>query len=340
MGKDGEQKSREIACPICNRVFRRSFLPHLRAAHPEEWQDWRDNFISMLEEGASLEQIGRRYNISWTVVEREIKRMIEEDNRKPNYKIKPVKTWEPKDFDLQRTSVWSFEKRGNWATHRGDFRGNWAPEIPRNIMLRYSKKGDLVLDQFIGSGTTAIETKLLRRKIIGIDINPHTIEIAKQRTDFKLLPENDDDVIYEPELYLGDARSLTMIQDNSIDLICTHPPYAEIIRYSSGIDGDMSHLKVNEFIRDMYQVVRECFRVLKPGHYCAFLIGDTRRNKRVISIGFRTWNVFMEEGFLEKENIIKLQHNCRATGFWRTRSVEYNFLLLAHEYLFVFQKPE
>ena len=43
--------------------------------------------------------------------------------------------------------------------------------------------------------------------------------------------------------------------------------------------------------------------------------------------------------FLEKENIIKLQHNCRATGFWRERSVEYNFLLLAHEYLFVFQKP-
>lgn len=339
MGEDEERKDREVACPVCKRVFRRSFLPHLRAAHPEEWQSWRDSFIDMLEDGASLQQIGRHYNISWTVVEREVKKMIEQDNRTLKYKVKPVKTWEPEDFDLERTSVWSFPKRGNWATHRGDYRGNWAPEIPRNIMLRYSEKGDLVLDQFVGSGTTAIEAKLLRRRIIGIDINPQAIEIAKQRTAFKVLPDDENDHIYEPELYIGDARSLSKIEDDSVDLICAHPPYAETLRFSSGISGDMSHLKVDEFTEDMHQVVRESFRVLKPGRYCAFLMGDTRRNKRVVSIGFRTWQVFMEGGFLEKENIIKLQHNCRATGFWRERSVEYNFLLLAHEYLFVFQKP-
>jgi len=265
--------------------------------------------------------------------------MIEENNQTLNYKVKPVKTWEPEDFDLERTSVWSFPRRGNWATHKGDFRGNWAPEIPRNVMLRYSEKGDLVLDQFLGSGTTVIEAKLLRRQSIGIDINPQAIEIAKQRTAFKILPEDDDDRIYEPELHIGDARSLSMIEDDSVDLVCAHPPYAEIIRFSSGISGDMSHLKVDEFIQDMRKVVRESFRVLKPGKYCAFLIGDTRRERRVVSIGFRTWPLFVETGFLEKENIIKIQHNCKATGFWRKRSVDYNFLLLAHEYLFVFQKP-
>jgi DNA modification methylase len=192
----------------------------------------------------------------------------------------------------------------------------------------------------VGSGTTVIEAKLLRRRSIGIDINPQAIQIAKQRTGFRVRPDDEDDQIYEPELCLGDARSLSGIRDSSIDLICAHPPYAETIRFSSGISGDMSHLKVDEFVRDMHQVVQECFRVLKPERYCAFLMGDTRRNKSVVSIGFRTWQVFMEEGFLEKENIIKLQHNCRATGFWRERSVEYNFLLLAHEYLFVFQKPQ
>jgi DNA modification methylase len=250
-----------------------------------------------------------------------------------------VKSWEPEDFDLQRTSVWSFPRRGSWATHRGDYRGNWAPEIPRNVMLRYSDAGDLVLDQFVGSGTTMIEAKLLRRRGVGVDINPQSLEIARQRTAFKLLPDDESDLIHEPKLLLGDARKLDMVEDNSVDLVCSHPPYAESIRFSSGISGDMSHLGVEEFIEDMHLVVRECFRVLKPGRYCAFLIGDTRRNRRVVSIGFRTWNVFIEEGFLERENIIKLQHNCRATGFWRTRSVEYNFLLLAHEYLFVFQKP-
>lgn len=339
MAKDVEKKDREIACPVCKRVFRKSFLPHLRSAHSEEWERWRVNFITMLENGASLEQIGRRYDISWTVVEREIKKTLEAENRTLKYKNKPVKTWEPMDFDLQRTSVWSFPRRGDWATHKGDFRGNWAPEIPRNVMLRYSEKGDLVLDQFVGSGTTMIEAKLLRRQGIGVDINPQSLDIAKQRTDFKLLPDDENDIIYEPQFHLGDARKLDMVADCSVDLVCAHPPYAESIRFSDGISGDMSHLKAEEFTESIYPVAEECFRVLKPGCYCAFLIGDTRRNRCVVSIGFRMWNVFMETGFLERENIIKLQHNCRATGFWRTRSVEYNFLLLAHEYLFIFQKP-
>lgn len=339
MAENSEKKNREVACPVCKKVCHRSFLPHLRKNHPKEWQNWRDSFVAMLENGKSLQQIGRYYDISWTVVEREVKKTLEEGERTLKYKARPVKSWEPESFEMESTTVWSFPRRGNWATHRGDFRGNWAPEIPRNIMLRYSQKGDLVLDQFAGSGTTIIEAKLLRRRSIGIDINPQAIEIARQRTNFIISPENEEDVIYEPEIYSGDARNLSPIGDNSVDLICAHPPYAETLRFSSGIAGDLSHLKVDEFISDMHQVVRECFRVLKPGKYCAFLVGDTRRNKRVISIGFKTWGVFIEEGFLEKENIIKLQHNCKATGFWRERSIDYNFLLLAHEYLFVFQKP-
>ena len=47
---------------------------------------------------------------------------------------------------------------------------------------------------------------------------------------------------------------------------------------------------------------------------------------------------FEEAGFKLKELIIKEQHNCRATGYWKTNSIKYNFLLIAHEYLFVFKK--
>lgn len=43
-------------------------------------------------------------------------------------------------------------------------------------------------------------------------------------------------------------------------------------------------------------------------------------------------------GFKTKEIIIKQQHNCSATGYWKNNSIKYNFLLLAHEYLFVFKK--
>ena len=68
---------------------------------------------------------------------------------------KKITKWEPEDFELEMTTHWSFPKRGDWATHDAKWRGNWSPYIPRNILLRYSKEGDLVLDQFAGGGTNA-----------------------------------------------------------------------------------------------------------------------------------------------------------------------------------------
>ena len=124
---------------------------------------------------------------------------------------------EPGDFCLESTTIWSFPDRGCWATHNSKYRGNWSPYIPRNIILRYSKAGDHVLDQFVGSGTTLIEAKLLNRRGIGIDINPGALEIARNNLNFK---KNN---CYEPCIILGDARNLHFIGDKSIDLICTHP---------------------------------------------------------------------------------------------------------------------
>ena len=71
---------------------------------------------------------------------------------------------QPEQFKLEETTIWSFKERGNWATHRGDYRGNCPPQVPRNLILKYTNEGDIVLDTFCGSGTTMTETKLLNRK--------------------------------------------------------------------------------------------------------------------------------------------------------------------------------
>lgn len=55
-------------------------------------------------------------------------------------------------------------------------------------------------------------------------------------------------------------------------------------------------------------------------------------------MSFEVMKIFEQTGFKTKEIIIKEQHNCRATGFWKTNSIKYNFLLIAHEYLFIFHK--
>ena len=229
-------------------------------------------------------------------------------------------------------TVWSFPKRGNWATHDAKYRGNWSPYIPRNLLLRYSQEGDLVLDQFAGGGTTLVEAKLLNRNIIGVDINPYALERCREKTAFER--ENVGKVYIKQ----GDARKLDFLPDGEIDFVCTHPPYANIIQYSDGIDGDLSFCNIKDFLIQMHEVAKECFRVLKKNKFCVILMGDTRKKGHVVPISFDVMKIFENTGLKLKEIIIKEQHNCKATGFWKTNSIKHNFLLLAHEYLFVFKK--
>ena len=238
---------------------------------------------------------------------------------------------QPENFELETNTVWAFQNRGKWATHDAKYRGNWSPYIPRNVILRYSSEGDTVLDQFVGGGTTAVEAKLTGRNFIGFDINPAAVELTQKKLDFEY------NTSAEISVKLGDARKLEL-SDDSIDLICTHPPYADIINYSDGIDGDLSLLSINPFLTEMGTVAEECYRVLKKDKFCAILMGDTRKKGMVQPLAFETMQLFELAGFKLKEIIIKEQHNCKATGYWKTNSIKYKFLLLAHEYLFVFKK--
>lgn len=260
---------------------------------------------------------------------------VEVDNIKIDLsKNHKINKFEPENFKLETTTVWSFPDRGDWATHKGNYRANWSPYIPRNLILRYTNENDVVLDQMVGSGTTLIECKLLNRKGIGIDINPDALMITKNRLDFNYK--------YNPEIktYLGDARNLNLIDDERIDLIATHPPYANIIRFTKNkIEGDLSAVKnIDEFIEEMFIVAQECYRVLKPGKYCAILIGDTRKRKHFVPISIRVLEVFLKAGFILKEDVIKLQWKMKSTRE-KWRGSKYDFLLLSHEHLFIFRKP-
>ena len=84
------------------------------------------------------------------------------------------------------------------------------------------------------------------------------------------------------------------------------------------------------------QVAREAYRVLKKQGICAFMIGDIRRAGYVLPLGMNSMQKFVDAGFKLKEIVIKEQHNCKSTGYWEKQNN--NFLLLAHEYIFVFEK--
>lgn len=164
----------------------------------------------------------------------------------------------------------------------------------------------------MGGGTTLVEAKLLNRNIIGVDVNEKAIERCKEKIDFEYEGANGEVTVVK-----GDARKLDFISNESIDLICTHPPYANIIKYSEGqdIQEDLSNLNVTRFLEEMKRVASEAFRVLKEGKYCVILMGDTRHKGHMIPMSFEVMKIFEDVGFRLKELIIKAQHNCKATGY-------------------------
>ncbi|MHC4604623.1 MAG: TRM11 family SAM-dependent methyltransferase [Planctomycetota bacterium] len=245
-------------------------------------------------------------------------------------------TFEVPEIPLEWTTVWSFPERGNWATHNPKYRGNFAPQIARNIIEMYSEKGDSILDPMVGAGTTLIEAKLLARNALGMDINPEAAKLAETALNFKHHP------LSKQKVKIGDARDLSFLKDDSFDLVLTHPPYMNIIKYSDGkIPADLSNIgSLPKFCDEIEKIAEELFRVLKPDKYCAILIGDTRKGKHYVPLAFYVMQRFLKVGFILKEDIIKVQHNCATTERWRPKARRDKFYLIMHEHLFVFRKPK
>lgn len=220
-------------------------------------------------------------------------------------------------------------------THNSKYRWNWSPEVVRNLILRYSKEWDYLLDPMIWGGTTAIEAKLLNRNLLCYDINPNAIELTNKALDFEIENDSKIKVIHHNAILKNKE-----LKDESIDFVLMHPPYVDIIKYSDWkIQEDISWIHdVDKFCDEIEKIALESFRILKPWKYCAVLMWDTRREKMYIPLAYKVMERFLKVWFALKEDIIKQQHNCKATWFWVKKSKEANFLLIMHEHLFIFKK--
>lgn len=327
----------EEVCPICRRSSEVGIGRHMRSIHGRE--AWEKAIVAAKDSGTSDREIGRRFNVSFNSLSKLLMRERGSGSFGKRRSISTVNGLFPVDFSEETTSLWSFRDRGSWAVHDGHYRGNWSPYIPRNVMLRYTNQGDLVLDCFVGGGTTAIEATLLGRDFVGIDVNPEAVRLATEAVDalreFSAINERQSP---NPRvrIELGDARHLAGVSRESIDLICAHPPYAEIVKYSEGVEADLSSFKQDEYLAGMKEVASECMRVMKPAGRCVILVGDKRKQKRVVPLGFSVIQSYLDRGFRLDELIIKRQFNTRTSGLWYNKAIKWKFLLMAHEYLPVF----
>jgi len=244
------QGRRRVKC-FCGEEVLRSIVPHFRKEHEDLWVEWKKIFVALNNLGYSWKDIMRLFRagdnkllFSWTVIEKTIREEIETSNveHRPKHK-KEIKNWAPVNFMPEKTTVWDFPQRGDWAVHSGDYRGNWPPQIPRNLISKYTDEGDLIIDAFAGGGTTLIEAWLMGRKSIGLDISKLAIQTMESKVNEieAFDKENESsrlNVDNRPVIIEGNAlelRSLIVrsgINTDKLKLICAHPPYLNSIKYT------------------------------------------------------------------------------------------------------------
>jgi DNA modification methylase len=250
--------------------------------------------------------------------------------------------WKEYD-DIHTDSLWILDKRDSSGVHTAGYWGNFIPQIPNQMLRRYTKKNEWVLDTFVGSGTTLIESQRLGRNGIGIELQENVAEKAK-----KLITSEQNKFNTTNEIIVGDSASLDFknvihqFGKKSVQMVIMHPPYFDIIKFSNDSRDLSNASSVDSFILLMNKVVENATSVLDKGRYLVVVIGDKYSKGDWIPLGFLVMNEIMKKNFSLKSVIIK---NFEETAgkrnqkeLWRYRALVGGFYIFKHEYILLFKK--
>jgi len=266
--------------------------------------------------------------------------------------ISEIKTSKINDINLNRwkeyqdiltDSLWILEKRDTSGAHIGSYWGNFIPQIPNQLMLRYTKKEDWVIDPFVGSGTTLIECRRLGRNGIGVELNP---EVAKEAKNLIKKESNTHNV--NTEIITSDSRKVNLKETldkfgvKQVQLLIMHPPYHNIIRFSRS-NNDLSNAPTTEdFIKMFAEVLDNTTPYLEKGRYLGIVIGDKYFKGTWIPLGFYIMNEVLKREFSLKSIIVKNFEETRGKRnqkeLWRYRALVGGFYIFKHEYILLFKK--
>lgn len=198
---------------------------------------------------------------------------------------------------------------------------NYAGATPSYIiwelLSRYTKPGELVVDPMCGSGTTIDVAKDLGREVKGFDLNITRDEIVK-----------------------SDARELPL-KDKTADFVFIDPPYSTHIEYSNDKNciGKLSAL-TDEYYLAMESVISEINRILKDERYMALYVSDSfEKDKPFMPIGFSLFNILTEVFYPVDIICVKRGNAKLKRNNWHRAAIEHNYFLRGFNYLFIMYKP-
>jgi hypothetical protein len=270
--------------------------------------------------------------------------------------MSPPKTTPYSDIDLNRwreyehvwtDSLWQIEARDRTGGHQLDYHGNFVPQIATQTFLRYTKADDVVLDLFLGAGTSAIEALRLERRLVGVELKPDLVEAVRAKIPPELL--NQRIHVLQGDATCADTaarvqEALHSMGAQHAQLLVLHPPYHDIIRFSDD-PADLSNAPALEtFLERFEDVARHGFRLLEPGRFAVLVIGDKYTKGELIPLGFYCLERMQRLGFRAKGIVIKnITGNevgkGRDSNLWRYRALAGGYYIFKHEYVIVFQKP-
>ena len=249
----------------------------------------------------------------------------------PIFNDENLENW--KESKIWTDSLWMISERDKSGKHSNFYHGNFVPQIPRQFILRYTKKNEVVFDPFVGSGTTAYEAENLKRDFIGIDIQSNLIDQIQKNLDsknnlFKLLSGDSMD----ENIFKQIKEILKEYKKKSVQLAILHPPYADIVKFSNHKE-DLSNAKsLKEFLSKFSQVLKNTISILEKGRYLAIVIGDKYTKGQWIPLGFYCMNEAQKLGLTLKSVIIKNMEGNRAKqnkeGIWRYRALSSDYYIL------------
>lgn len=250
--------------------------------------------------------------------------------------------WKEYD-DIITDSLWILNKRDNSGVHHAGYWGNFIPQIPNQLLRRYTKKGEWVLDPFLGSGTTLIEAQRLGRNAVGIDLSKKVLDqtkrnIAKEANPIKIKLEfiNGDSATVDLKKVISD------LDIKSFQFQIFHPPYWDIIKFSDS-KSDLSNTNsIEEFLKGFGSVLDNCLPHLDKKRFAAVVISDKYSGGEWIPLGFYVMQEVLKRGMILKSTIVKNFEETTAKRnqkeLWRYRALAGGFYVFKHEYIFVFQK--
>ncbi len=225
---------------------------------------------------------------------------------------------------IQPTTLWDYSSQHYGDTVQGDpnFPGATPSYIIWNLLQRYTKEKDLIIDPCAGSGTTLDVARDLNRRALGYDVHPTRKDIF--RVDARKLP---------PELT---AKA---------DFVFIDPPYSTHLDYGPD-PRDIGKLSAagKEYYLAMEQVIAEIHRVLKSGRHMALYVGDSYQHEktsgRFFPIGFELFSR-LRQIFTPIDTIAVVRHNkTLEQGNYRRAAEEGNFYLRGFNYLFIMRKVQ